>query len=253
MSKKKIIALIAVVVFLTITIISTLFTIHSQANASSPKTTTVHLAFSGLVTKGEAKGSAITGGLTEFVRSDGFFSGNLHIYDGTQISTGGKLHDGKLSITFYDTTGTPVIRGAGHITKASDFVGTFQVFYQNKTTDFGIWSALPVTNPKRVVALDFSGNDTQGSDQGTAYNGAIILHTKTHKGTFNAPDGSVIPVSATFGKNGSISISFHLSRTIDIDGSGLPSNEDSIKGLQGSFEGPKASDTGQWSAYHFAF
>ncbi len=253
MSKKKFIALIAVVVFLTITIISALFTVRSQASASSPKTTTVHLAFSGLVTKGEAKGSAITGGLTEFVQSDGFFSGNLHIYDGTKISTGGKLHDGKLSITFYDTTGTPVIRGAGRITKVGNFVGTFQVFYQNETTDFGIWSALPVTNSKKVVALDFSGNDTQGPDQGTAYNGAIILHTKTHKGTLNAPDGSIIPVSVTFGKNGSINISFHLSRTIHINGNGLPSNEDSIRGVQGSFHGPKAGDTGQWYAYHFSF
>ena len=253
MSKKKIIALIAVVAFLIITIISALFTAHSQVSASDVETTTVHLAFSGIVTKGEAKGSAITGGLTEFVRYDGFFSGNLHIYDGTQISTGGKLHDGKLSITFYDATGTPVIRGAGHITKAGDFVGTFQVFYQNKATDSGIWSALPVTSPKKVVALDFTGNDTKGPDSNTVYNGAIVLHAKSHKGTLNSPDGSLIPVSATFGEHGSISISFHLSRTIDIDGKGLPSNKDSIKGLQGGFQGPKTGDTGQWYAYHFTF
>ena len=109
MFKKKIIILVAVVAFLALTAVSTFAVVARNANASDAKTTTIHLAFTGLVTKGLAKGNPITGGLTEVVRSTGYFNGNLHLDDGTQISTSGKLDDGNINISFYNAMGAPVI------------------------------------------------------------------------------------------------------------------------------------------------
>lgn len=253
MSKKKFIALIAVVAFLALTAISAFTFVATRAKASDVKTTTVHLAFSGLVTTGQAKGAPFTGGLTEVVRSTGYFNGNLHLADGTQISTSGKLDDGKITLSFYDIMGAPVIKGVGHLTKAGDFVGTFQVFYQDKKVDTGIWSALPVANPKEVIALAFLGLDTKGPDKDTIYAGAIVLNEDTFVGTINLPNGAIVPVSATFDSKGHITVTFTLSSTSKIVGIGSPSHQGNFKGYAGSLVGPNVKDAGQWVAYGFRF
>ncbi len=253
MSKKKVIILVAVVAFLALTAISTFAVVARNAHASNAKTTTIHLAFTGLVTKGEAKGNPIIGGLTEVVQSTGYFNGNLHQSDGTQISTSGKLDDGNITISFYNVIGAPVIKGVGHFTKAGDFVGTFQVFYGDKKIDTGIWSALPVNEPEDVTAFSFVGVDIGGHNAGVAYTGALVLNKKTLAGTFNLPDGTIVPVTAILNKNHVLKVRFHLSEDVEIIGIGTPSHEGNLKGFAGTFTGPVHGDTGKWVAYGFSF
>lgn len=253
MSKKKIITLIAVVTFVALIAVSTFAVVASNAKASGARTTTIHLAFTGLVTKGKARNTPITGGLTEVVQSTGYFNGNLHLDDGTQISTSGKLDDGNITISFYNVMGAPVIKGVGHLTKAGDFVGTFQVFYNDKKTDTGIWSALPVNEPEDVTAFAFVGIDIEGHNKGTIYTGALVLNKKTLAGTFNLPGGTIVPVTAILNKDHVLKVRFHLSEDVEIIGIGTPSHEGNLKGFAGNFTGPIHGDTGKWIAYSFSF
>ena len=252
MSKKKISILVVVVVFLTLTAVSTFAVVARNARASDAQTTTVHLAFTALVTKGEAKGNPITGGLTEVIRSTSYFNGNLHLSDGTQISTSGKLDDGNITISFYNMIGAPVIKGVGHLTKAGNFVGTFQIFYNDKSIDTGIWSAFPVTEPKEVNTFAFVGVDTGGHNTGTVYTGTLILNKKTLSGTVNLSDGTIVPITVMLNKH-VLQVRFHLSNTIEITGIGTPSQEATLKGFAGTFTGPVYGDTGKWVAYGFKF
>ena len=253
MSKKKISILVVVVVFLTLTAVSTFAVVARNARASDAQTTTIHLAFTALVTKGEAKGNPITGGLTEVIRSTDYFNGNLHLSDGTQISTSGKLDDGNITISFYNVMGAPVIEGVGHLTKAGNFVGTFQIFYNNKSIDTGIWSASPVTEPKEVSTLAFVGIDTGGHNTGTVYTGTLVLNKKTLSGTVNLSDGTIVPITVMLNKNDVLNVRFHLSNTIEIMGIGTPSHENTLKGFAGTFTGPVLGDSGKWVAYGFRF
>ncbi len=255
MSNKKIIALIAAVAFLALSAVS-IFTVTgfiSKAKASDAKTTRVHLAFAGLITTGQAKGTPIKGGLTEVIRSTGYFNGNLHLANGTQISTSGRLEDGRIAISFYNALGAPAIRGVGKITKAGDFVGTFQVLYANKKTDTGIWSALPVAEPKEAIVLDFVGVGTAGYDQNTVYTGALVLDNETLVGTLNLPNGTIVPVTATLNKEHVLKVHLHLSKTVEIVGVGTLSHQRQLKGYTGTFTGPVNGDTGKWVAYGFHF
>ncbi len=253
MSKKKIIAFIAVVAFLTLTAASTIFAVQTAARASDAKTTTVHLAFTGIVTSGKANGAPITGGLTEIIRSTGYFNGNLHQPDGTQISTSGKLDEKRIAISFYNMIGAPIINGQGYLTKSGDYVGTFQVYNNDKRIDKGLWSALPVVDPREAISLAFVGLDTNGPAKNTVYTGAIVLNEDTYVGTFNLPNGAVIPVGAKLNRKGSITVTFNLSSSSKIVGIGSTSREGTLRGYAGNFVGPDNKDAGQWVAYRFRF
>ncbi len=253
MSKKKIVVLVAVVAFLIITAVSTIFAVQTAARASDAKTTTIHLAFTGIITYGKAKGTPLIGGLTEVIRSTGYFNGNLHMTDGTQISTSGKVDDKRIEITFYNMLGAPVIRSQGHLTKSGDYVGAFQIYYKDKRIDKGLWSALPVADPKEAIALAFVGLDTKGPHKNTVYTGSIVLNEDTFVGTFNLPNGAVIPVVAKFDSKGNITVTFNFSSTSKIGGIGVPSHQGNLKGYVGTFAGPDAQDAGQWVAYGFRF
>ena len=251
-TKKKIIVFVAVAAFLAVSAATTFFTVIHSAKASDAKPTTVHLAFTSYVTTGSGKGDAITGGLTEVVRSTGYFNGNLSVPDGTQISTGGRLDDGNITISFYNMLGTPAIEGIGKLKKAGDFVGTFQVLYNNKKVDSGIWSASQVTEPEDVVALAFVGVEIQS---GADLTGAIVLNHKTLVGTFNLADGTIIPVSAKLLKHNSYNIHVDFNHDAII---GYGKNiENPANFLDKGYTGPytiKATDTkGQWEAYTFGF
>ncbi len=251
MSKKKIIALIAVVAFLAFTAASTIFAVQTVARASDARTTTIHLAFTGLVTSGKAKGAPITGGLTEIIHSNDYFNGNLHEPDGTQISTSGKLDEKKIEISFYNALGVPTINGQGQLTKSGDYVGAFQVYDNDKSIDTGLWSALPVADPKETIALAFAGLNTEGPAKNATYTGAIVLNEDTFVGTFNLPDGTIIPVVAKLNRKGTITVTFNLSRTRKIVGIGSSSHEGTLNGYAGTFVGPDIEDAGQWVAYRF--
>ncbi len=252
MSKKKIMVLVAVVAFLAISAATTFFAVAHSANASGAKTTTVHLAFTGYVTKGKAKGAAITGGLTEVVQSTGYFNGNLHLPDGTQVPTSGKLNDGKITISFYDMLGAPVIKGVGKLTKAGDFVGSFEVLYKDKKIDSGIWSALPVAGPKEVVALAFVGVETKS---GAILSGAIVLNSKTLVGTFDLANGTIIPVSAkVLTKNYyDIRVSFNNGAIVGYGKNAKNPANSSDKGYVGLFKVKATGAEGKWIAYTFGF
>ena len=253
MSKKKIVILVTVIAFLILTAVSTFAVVTRNAHASDAKTTTLHLAFTGLVTNGQSKGSPITGGLTEVVRSTDYFNGNLHLSDGTKIATSGKLDDGKMTLSFYNAVGTPVIKGVGHLTKAGGFVGTFQVFYNNKQTGTGIWSASPVNDPGDVLAFAFAGIDTAGHDASTNYTGTLVLNKKRLMGTFNSPEGTLVSVTAILSKAHVLSVRFHLAEDVEIIGIGTPSHIGKLEGFAGTFTGPISGDTGKWVAYGFRF
>ena len=251
-NKKKMIVFLAVVAFLAISAATTFFAVTNGARALGAKPTTIHLAFTAYVTTGTAKGDAITGGLTEVVQSTGYFNGNLHLPDGTQISTSGKLDDGNITISFYNMLGAPVIKGIGKFKNVGDFVGTFQVLYNTKNVDSGIWSALPVTEHKEVIALAFVGLETQASAELT---GAIVLNHKTLVGTFNLANGTIMHVSAKMLKNNpyNIRVNFHYNAII-----GYGKNvENPTNFLDKGYTGPftiKANHTkGQWEAYTFGF
>lgn len=255
MSKRKIITLIAVVAFLALTAVSTFAFVATRANASDAKTSTVHLAFTGIVTHGKAKGAPITGGLTEVVRSTGYFNGNLHLPDGTQVSTSGKLDERHINISFYNVMGAPIIEGVGKLTKAGDFVGTFRVLYKDKTVDTGIWSALPVAEPKHDLALAFVGIIIKGTGKNTIISGAIVLHSKTLVGTFNEPDGTILPVSAKV-----ITNSYYNIRVSFADGAivGFGRNAENPansldKGYAGPFKIAATDAVGKWVAFQFGF
>ncbi len=254
MSKKKIQALVVAVVFLVLTAVSTfaMFKINT-ARASDARTTTIHLAFTGLVTYGLAKGTPITGGLTETIRSTGYFNGSLHQPDGAQISTSGKLDEKYIEITFYNASGTPAIKGQGHLTNAGDYVGTFKVYYSDKHIDKGIWSALPIANPREASAFAFVGLATKGPSKNTTYTGAIVLNEDTHSGVFNLPNGTIIPLITKTDRKGNITITFHFSSTSKIVGVGTPSHTRNLKGYTGTFVGPKNTDAGNCVAYRFRF
>ena len=253
MSKKKIIAFIAVVAFLALTAASTIFAVQTAARASDARTTTLHLAFTGLVTSGKANGAPITGGLTEIIRSTGYFNGNLHQPDGTQISTSGKLDEKKIEISFYNALGTPTIKGQGHFTKSGDYVGAFQVYDNDTRIDTGLWSALPVADPKETIALAFAGLNAKGPAKNAAYTGAIVLNEDTFVGTFNLPNGTIIPVVAKLNRKSNIAITFNFSSTSKIVGTGASSHEGTLNGYAGTFVGPDIEDAGQWVAYRFRF
>lgn len=254
MSKKKILALVATVLFLALTMVSTFAVIHiNDARASDARTTTIHLAFTGLVTYGLAKGTPITGGLTETIRSTGYFNGNLRQPDGTQTSTSGRVNDKYIEITFYDASGAPTIKGQGHFTKAGNYVGTFQVYYSDKHIDKGLWSALPIVNPGEVNAFAFVGLTIKGPAKNTTYTGAIILDEDGHAGIFNLPNGTLIPLIAKIDKKGNITVTFNLSSSSHIVGTGKPSHTGNLKGYTGTFVGPNTKDAGNWVAYRFRF
>lgn len=257
MSKKTIMLLVGAAGFLALTVLSTVFFVMSQsaAHASSGKPATVNLAFSGLITAGKQKGSAITGGLNEVIQTTGYFNGNLHLPDGTQISTSGKVDDKQISITFYNAMGAPEIKGVGQLTKAGDYVGTFKVYYKDDKVDSGIWSALPNTHPNPVT-LAFAGQDIKGPDTGTLYYGALMFGKNSLDGTLNTPDGAVIPVAIHFGEDHLIHVTFTLSNGEKIQGVGAPFTKPSngnLEGYKGSFYGPDAKDSGPWAAYLFSF
>ena len=253
-TKRKILVLGIALALLTFAAISAFTAFHiNTAKASDARTTTLHLAFTGIVTNGISKDTPITGGLTEIVRSTGYFNGNLHQPDGTQISTSGKIFKKQIEITFYDALGTAVIRGQGHLSSSGNYIGTFQVYYSDNHIDTGLWSALPVTHTKEVIALDFVGIDTDGLDASSVYTGAIILNDDTLAGTFNLPNGASIPVVAKVGSKGTLTVTFRFSSSSKIVGTGAHSHVSELTGYSGTFVGPNSSDAGNWVAYKFRF
>ena len=220
-------------------------------------TTTVSLAFTGLITSGANSGTALTGGLTIGIRSDGFFNGNFHLPDGTQISVSGRVRsNGKLNITFYTSSGQPFITGQGRLNAAGEYVGPFQVYSGGKQVAWGIWSALPVASPDKVLALAFVGTTTKGPDAGVSYSGAIVLNSSTLVGTMNLPNGAIVGVTGTLLSNGHIKVVFDLGDGAKITGYGKPTENPANgldKGFKGPFYGPVSGDMGRWVAYFFNF
>ena len=252
MSKKKFILLIGVVVFLALSAATAFLTLARSTVSASGVKHTVHLAFTGEGTTGQAQGSVITGGLNEAVRAGGYFSGDLHLPEGTEIATGGKLDDGKLAITFYDALGTPVIRGAGKITKAGNFVGTFEVFDQDKAVGSGLWSAWPVAEPKEVITAAFVGSITSSS---TSMSGTVVVNKKTLTGTFNQADGTIFSISAKIIKHSNYNIRIKFNKGAIIGyGKTIVNPVNSLdKGYTGSFTVTSTHAEGTWQAFTYKF
>jgi hypothetical protein len=259
MSKKTRLTLVVVLTLLA------LFLWPGVSFASSPSavvpsnTSKVNAAFTGLVTSGATKGAALTGGLTIAVRDDGSFDGNLHLPEGTRIPVSGQVKsDGAFNITFHNVMGIPIIKGVGQLNSSNEFVGTFAAYDSNdKRVAGGIWSAPIVSNPEDVLALAFVGNTLHGPDAGVSYSGAIIVGKENLRGTFNLPDGTLIPVRLVLQDDGErVTAIFKLDSDTKIVGNGSlvtnPAN-DQDKGYAGPFHGPKMGDAGKWVAYFFGF
>lgn len=220
------------------------------------KTVTASFAFTGLITKGAGKDTSLTGGLTIAIGEKGYFHGNFHLPDGTQISVSGRVKsDGSLKITFYNAKGHPIIKGQGTPNKDGEYTGPFQVYSGKDQVASGIWSALPVANPSNVLALAFVGKVVEGPDTGVTLAGPIVLDKSTLKGTLSLATGAVIPVSAQV--NGDdIKVVFNLGNGVQIIGTGeLTENPANglDKGFKGPFSGPASGDEGKWVAYFFKF
>jgi hypothetical protein len=251
-TKKTLLVLVATTGLLAITALSTVFFVVSQTKAhASGGSATVKLAFTGLVTTGQQQGTTIAGGLAEVVQSNGYFNGNLHLHSGQQISTSGQIEDKHITITFYNVMGAPVIKGQGDLTSAGDFVGHFQILYQNKKVDNGIWSALPITNPNNY-SYAFTAEVLKGPDTGTWYYGDIVLDRKTLIGTFNMPNGTVIEATGHFAPNGNLHVTLDVSQTEKVAGEGSPTG-DKNESYKGSFHGPSDDDLGSWIAVNFTY
>lgn len=255
MSKKTLMTLVASLGFLALTVLSVFgFAATHQAAHAAAGSKTVHLAFTGLISAGQGKGTPLTGGLTEVVQNGGAFAGALTLPGGAKIPTTGQITGAKISITFA-VSATVSITGTGKFEKTGDYIGRFQVFAgKNKTAD-GIWSALPVVNNPSVIALAFVGVDDKGPDTGAIYTGAIVLNSRTLVGTFSLPTGAVIPVTAKIGADGQIRVDFHLSATTHIIGEGQPVKTTAgvLSGFAGGFKGPQVGDMGKWVSAVFTF
>ena len=230
--------------------ITALFLLPSVSFASSRTvkaantTKTVSLAFTGAV---PGTDTALTGGLTIGIRDTGYFNGNFHEPDGTQISVSGKLKsNGNFNITFYTAKGVPFILGVGKPNNAGEFVGTFQIVGGPS----GIWSALPVSNAGNVLALAFTGK--VGS---TFLSGAIVLDGATLKGTFNLADGTILPVSAKLLKDNMYAIRVDFGNGAIIGyGKSVKNPANPVdKGFAGPFTVTASGAVGKWTAYFFSF
>lgn len=228
----------------------------SREATVSQNTTTANLAFTGLITQGAGKGIALTGGLTIGIRSNGYFNGNFHLPDGTQISVSGRIKsDGNLNITFYTANGKPYITGQGKPKQAGEYVGPFQVFSGKSQVAWGIWSAVAVANPSSSLALAFDGQTVKGPATGTNYSGAIVLDSKTLKGTLNLPNGAIVDVQAAV-KGDDITVVFDLGGGAQIIGYGEATKNPANglnTGFKGPFYGPGNGDVGKWTAFFFGF
>jgi hypothetical protein len=214
---------------------------------------TASFAFTGLITSGQNQGTVLTGGLTITIGNDGYFHGNFHEPDGTQVSVSGQAkQDGSLTIAFYTPGGQPFIRGEGML-NGNEYTGPFQVYSGDKQIASGIWSALAVADPSKVLALAFTGKTLSGPDKGAMYEGAIVLNSQSLAGTFNLPDGTVVMVQGKLKHNGHIKVVFDLGGNKAITGYGKPVNNGNEKGFAGPYFGPATGDKGWWSAYFFGF
>jgi len=223
----------------------------SSTAKTAASTTTVDLAFTGTV---PGTSVILTGGLNLNIRSNGFFNGNFHEADGTQISVSGELKSsGAFNITFYSASGTPIIKGVGSPNSSGEFVGTFKVLNANGSVAAnGIWSALPVAYPNDVLSLAFVG--TVGN---TTLSGAIVLDDGTLKGTFNQADGTVLPVSARLLSNNkdgfAIRVNFGDGAIIGYGKSVSNPANGNDKGFAGPFTVTASGAEGTWVAYLFNY
>lgn len=226
---------------------------HSAARTKPFTNTTVSTAFTGQVTKGQLKHTILTGGLTLSIDGSGNFTGTFKQANGSVLNVKGTLDSsGNLKITFFNN-GAPFIYGQGTLnTSTGEFTGPFQVVAGGKQISSGIWSALIIANPGNSVALAFGGQTMQGPDSGAKYYGAIVLDGSTLTGTFNLPDGTIVPVSAQAKSNGHIVVTFQLGSQ-HILGKGRPYVNGSEKGYDGPYYGPRKGDVGMWTAYLFSF
>lgn len=216
--------------------------------ATANTTTTVSLAFTGVIS---GTTTALTGGLTINVKDTGYFNGNLHEPDGTQASVSGKIHsDGSLNITFYTKDGVPFILGEAGAASNGLYKGPFQVYNGDKQIASGIWSALVVADPSKVLALAFTG-----SVGNTFLSGAIVLDGSTLAGTFNQPDGSILHVKANLLIDNKYAIKVNFGDGAII-GYGKPTDNPANgqdKGFKGPFYVTANGAKGQWVAYEFGF
>ncbi len=230
--------------------ITALFLLPSVSFASprtvkvASTTKTVSLAFTGAV---PGTTTALTGGLTIGIRDTGYFNGNFHEPDGTQIAVSGKLKsNGDFNITFYTAKGAPFILGVGKPNSAGEFVGTFQIVGGPS----GIWSALPVSNAGSALALAFTGKVGN-----TFLSGAIVLDGVTLKGTFNLANGAILPVSAKLLKDNKYAIRVDFGNGAIIGyGKSVKNPANSVdKGFAGPFTVTASGAVGKWTAYFFSF
>ena len=221
----------------------------SSNTATAASTKTVDLAFTGTV---PGTSVILTGGLNLNIRSNGFFNGNFHEADGTQIAVSGELKSsGAFNITFYNASGTPIIKGVGSPNSSGEFVGTFKVLNANGSVAAnGIWSALPVADPDDVLSLAFVG--TVGN---TTLSGAIVLDSTTLTGTFNQADGTVLPVSAKLLKDSKYAIRVNFGDGAIIGYGKSVSNpaNGNDKGFAGPFTVTANGAQGTWVAYLFNY
>lgn len=248
MSKKTRLVLMMVLSLAALFLLPSVSFASSRTAATANNTTTVSLAFTGLIS---GTTTALTGGLTINVRSDGYFNGNFHEPDGTQISVSGKIKsDGSLNITFYTKHGVPFITGEANAPSNGLYTGPFQVYNGDKQIASGTWSALVVAEPSEVLALAFTG-----SVGNTFLSGAIVLDSQTLAGTFNTPGGSVLHVKANLLKDNQYAIKVNFGNGAII-GYGKPTSNPA-NGLDKGFKGPffvtANGAKGSWVAYDFGF
>lgn len=232
---------------------SALLLLPLAANAASKKApgqtsnTTVHYAFTGIITKGVQKSTTLSGGLTLNVDHTGTFMGTYHTPDGSMLDVNGMgKSDGSIDLTMFKHS-MVYLKGQGKVNANREFLGTFQMFQMGKQNSSGFWSAI-LANPKSMTGLAFQGKVMQGKHKGSLLAGAILIDNQTLHGTLLDAAGNLTPCRVTLNK-AEKAIKIAIGSSIVSTGQLDKSN----KSYKGKFMGPATNDMGDWEASIFSF
>ena len=254
MSKKRLFILKAMVGLLALCALAVLLVLvrtpSAHVAAANTNSTKSSYAFTSLVTAGENSGHAITGGLTLNIKGNGTFSGSFHGPDSPGVPAQGQVTGSQIRLSF-QVNESQVIQGTGRANASGEYLGTFTISPsdQQKVVSSGEWSALPVANPKGVLAFALHSAITQGPDKGTVFTAAVVINLSTLTGTYSGPAGDLANVTVVFKDKGAEIIASYANGAF-IDTGRLVDNPG---GYVGTVIVTGSTDKGHWEGYFFTF
>jgi hypothetical protein len=226
---------------------------HTRSTAS--QTYTVHLAFSGLITKGSGVGTlvaTVSAGLTLHIQQDGSFTGTEVIDYGVVAPVKGQFQpDGDMHFTTF-MPGSTIVKHPGHINQSGEAVGTFQFFYHGKPGPSGIWSAQVVSDVDHLLTFGLGAQETKGPDAGLIDSEALVLNKSTLRGISIDALGPIYAASAQFA-HGNLLLILDFGHGLKVFATGTPVTSHGVTSYKGTFVGPRKGDAGKFFALPFSF